>query len=259
MTRRAFTLIELLVVVAVVGVLVGLLVPALARARDAARTSVCMSNLRQLATAQQLYSLDNDGRLVHYGLAEGDEALDADRSWFGALSDYYDTPLVLRSPADNSPYWSEDQVKQLIEEAGGLAEIDGVRLTSYGLNDYVSDDTITDPQTGRSTSFNRIDRIPSPTATVQWVMMTFGFDGESFFGEFATADHVHPDQWWVNDPSAPPFLAATMVEINAHGGPRNKWDARANYGFLDGHAATLRFREVYETNKLNQFDPRVAR
>ncbi|MFQ3609930.1 MAG: prepilin-type N-terminal cleavage/methylation domain-containing protein [Fimbriimonadales bacterium] len=61
-TRRGFTLIELLVVIAIVALLAGLLFPVLARAREKARQSHCLSNLRQLASAFALYRADYEGR-----------------------------------------------------------------------------------------------------------------------------------------------------------------------------------------------------
>jgi len=57
--RSAFTLIEMLVVVAVIALLAAILIPSVLGAREAARATACLSNLKQMGHAVQMYTQDN--------------------------------------------------------------------------------------------------------------------------------------------------------------------------------------------------------
>ena len=58
-SQRAFTLIELLTVVAIIAVLAAMLLPALSRAKNTARRTQCLNNLKQMITGSLLYADDN--------------------------------------------------------------------------------------------------------------------------------------------------------------------------------------------------------
>jgi len=68
MRRKGFTLIELLVVIAIIAILAAILFPVFARAREKARQTSCLSNIKQLTLANLMYAQDWDETFIQYQL-----------------------------------------------------------------------------------------------------------------------------------------------------------------------------------------------
>lgn len=126
MARRGFTLIELLVVIAIIAILAAILFPVFARAREKARQSSCLSNVKQVSLAFLMYAQDYDEVMV---LALMDNAgtpgnvYGNRRYWQELIEPYMKSRQILRCPSDATPYYS-----------GGGGAVQPFLLSSYGYN-----------------------------------------------------------------------------------------------------------------------------
>lgn len=256
--KNAFTLVELLVVIAIIALLVSILVPTLARAKHLAKVSMCKSNLRGLEIAHWMYMTEYDGWFVNVGLAHGGAHSDANVAWINTLQQHYGDRLLAKSALDTSPHWGPYPQGQPIPDAPPNQR----RQVSYGVNSFLADfgngqnpwgpapaGFPGDWPGGDGKAYTRLDRIPKPAGTVHFLVM-------AFTGPYAGADHPHVENW-IGHPS-PPTLAGTQVQINAADGSPDSWQAESNYGFLDGHAETRSFKEVFTDRHQNRFDPLAA-
>jgi prepilin-type N-terminal cleavage/methylation domain-containing protein/prepilin-type processing-associated H-X9-DG protein len=95
----AFTLVELLVVLVIISILAALLLPGLGRAKESGKATACLSNLRQMGIALQLYTQDHNNRLPFMrdkSLSTTNELPSPDM----VLSNYLGNVRVLQCPSD---------------------------------------------------------------------------------------------------------------------------------------------------------------
>lgn len=226
----AFTLIELLVVMAIIGIAIGLLLPAMSRSRQIAASAQCLSNIRQLQTAQIAYASANDDLLISAG--DGTEQ----GSWIGVLQTYGATPQARKCPSDKSSHY--------------VTPIPGsspprLRTTSYGINNYVSP---THAPFGIE-PLRKLTQIRQSSTVIQLVEL-------AETGTYAGSDHVHVQDFYL---AVAPQITIALIDkqmaLGRHGGRAQSWDASLNYSFIDGHAEPLKVRQVYTDSTRNLFVP----
>ncbi len=122
--RRGFTLIELLVVIAIIAILAAILFPVFARAREKARQSSCLSNVKQLSLGLMQYSQDYDEQWVPAAQYGNPNPPPAYLTWPGLIQPYVKNLQVHTCPSDKTHGWN-----------GGLSNTTNV---GYGYNRRLS-------------------------------------------------------------------------------------------------------------------------
>ena len=89
---RKFTLMELLIVIAIIGILLTLLLPSLQKARESAKTAVCLSQLKQVGISYFQYSTESNSKALQ-------RQLRANKFWMAKLYAYHKNRDLLKCPS----------------------------------------------------------------------------------------------------------------------------------------------------------------
>ena len=98
MKRPGFTLIELLVVIAIIAILAAILFPVFARAREKARQTSCLSNLKEIGLAAKMYESDYDETTVPYANHGCASSLPC-YHWWETMAPYINNTQVMLCPS----------------------------------------------------------------------------------------------------------------------------------------------------------------
>jgi prepilin-type N-terminal cleavage/methylation domain-containing protein/prepilin-type processing-associated H-X9-DG protein len=126
--HNAFTLVELLVVIAIIATLLSILIPSLQRTRGLAKRITCLSNLRQLSLASQIYTSSYNG---FYPFAQ--ETLHSGSTYLVNCWDFMDAKLGSEKPG---LLWQGDRIPKIQQcpSFKGSANWQGDRYTGYNYN-----------------------------------------------------------------------------------------------------------------------------
>ncbi len=242
MRRRrisGFTLIELLVVIAIIAILAAILLPVFARAREKARQSSCISNVKQILTAAVMYSQDYDekfhriksGNVVFNNIPTGPDQC------FGAedlLNPYVKNNQVWKCPSDAVPrddctgpsgIWFPISYSFTHYQSGVDTNLATFGICAY----YNAEDSRTLADVGK----------PAETILMYelWTTVSYG----RYMSYWRWDNRNIADPTW---PDAPNYFGVNWCGTGDARFSLGQHTDFMSYGFADGHAKPMRRRSI---------------
>ncbi len=225
-SARGFTLIELLVVIAIIAILAAILFPVFAKAREKARQTMCLNNVKQLSLGVMQYAQDYDETMP---LLTGGVPFFCDQ-----IQPYVKSKQVLLCPSDNSPACcSATPTGRSIDCPNHW----GFYGPSYGQN-HEAIGWWTNP--AGPPYLRTLSMIASPSATILQGDCHILANGGIWYGNFNISN---PHMYGTCDPKY-------GVNPIHNGG--------ANIGFCDGHAKWMQPNQLDVNTSLATTDPNYS-
>jgi prepilin-type N-terminal cleavage/methylation domain-containing protein/prepilin-type processing-associated H-X9-DG protein len=204
-SRHGFTLIELLVVIAIIAILAAILFPVFARARENARKTSCLSNLKQLGLGALMYTQDYDERFMrHYTNVAPEGA----RDWTTDTTPYLKNRQIFICASQTRPGTTYGYSTWMATSSGrAMAEIEESSRTALFCE--VKGNSTGGVDRSAPFNYNATDlRFEPAMLHMEGVNMAYA-DGHAKWiqktnkGLYASATGVLTGTWWLPTPSSP--------------------------------------------------------
>ncbi len=232
----AFTLIELLVVIAIIAILAAILFPVFAKARERAKQTACVSNMKQIGTALTAYGQDYDELYPPTRLSGGDGSYTlGDPTWKDAISGWVKNTDVYQCPANEYAWFRGGSYSMKGDESGRYPR-------SYAINNAVNLNDV-----DKSQSMSKVKR---PAHTILICESRFPHVNQyALGGGNSLAWRVLDGNWFTNPPANGRFKGAFNTHINKV----------TNFIFCDTHVKPFRLKQTYTPDNMWEMDVKNPR
>lgn len=240
--KHGFTLIELLVVIAIIAILAAILFPVFAQARESARLTSCLSNMRQLGTTLRMYAQDYDETYVM------PRFVGFDYVWKNAVGPYIKNKQIWKCPSNPrsvlTPGSRTDPSQANGQGEGWWIEPDRIMPIGYGINTtdvtWVPADWAADPGVSSWVDFTPLSdaKVSRPADTIAvnenaWGAIDVHYKWGWLGQEGCSDPNGNPDPTWHDG-------------LYTHRGSYPRKGGPSNFIFWDGHAKALNYAQTFE-------------
>jgi prepilin-type N-terminal cleavage/methylation domain-containing protein/prepilin-type processing-associated H-X9-DG protein len=224
--KRAFTLIELLVVIAIIAILAAILFPVFAQAREKARMTSCLSNMKQIGLALTMYTQDYDETFPYIRFKA-----DTTYVWRNAIRPYLKSQNVLACPSNPfshpiASHPSTNNPPKLGDNAEGWQSDPSLTMPiSYAMNSCAVTWYGADDPNGKKNPPPTMAQMVRPADTII----------------------ICENQWPTSDVHGPDWMWDECPGLFTHQAGK-----QANFIFFDGHAKSKKWMStLYPVNQNN--------